>query len=241
MYIYMCKYVYVCVHWESRITCMMPDLCTKKTRITGLICEKDMSTPPSKSSGEVGGWGRVPFSRIQWALRPVVNGTQRRGVGLIKWYSTPSPNLSPYIFLCLDPNPPRLVVICQRIHICGVITCGSWLGCNVWSLTLHAIHTWIFESMHDIRVMIHQIYTYMVTIDLIREQVNSYIYVNSYTVSWSIKKKFMYTCKFTYIYMTSFIWKINSCICLNSRKYINSCIYMNSCIHIILIYIPLHI
>ena len=27
------------------------------------------------SHGEVGGWGRVPFSRIQWALRPVVNGT----------------------------------------------------------------------------------------------------------------------------------------------------------------------
>ena len=28
--------------------------------------------------------------------------------GLIKWYSTPSPNLSPYIFLGLDPSPSPL-------------------------------------------------------------------------------------------------------------------------------------
>ena len=34
---------------------------------------------------------------------------KRRGVGLIKWYSTPSPNLSPYIFLGLDPSPPPLI------------------------------------------------------------------------------------------------------------------------------------
>ena len=68
---------------------------------------------------EVGGWGRVPFSRIEWALRPVINGTSRRGVGLIKWYSTPSPNLSPYIFLGLDPSPPPLYPTeskdCQQI------------------------------------------------------------------------------------------------------------------------------
>jgi len=32
-----------------------------------------------------------------------------RGVGFIEWYSTPSPNLSPYIFLGLDPSPPPLV------------------------------------------------------------------------------------------------------------------------------------
>ena len=28
----------------------------------------------ARIKGEVGGWGRVPFSRIYWALRPVVNG-----------------------------------------------------------------------------------------------------------------------------------------------------------------------
>jgi len=49
--------------------------------------------------GEIGGWG----------LRPVVKYHLRRGVGLIKWYSTPSPNLSPYNFLGLDPSPPPLV------------------------------------------------------------------------------------------------------------------------------------
>ena len=32
----------------------------------------------------------------------------RRGVGFIEWYSTPSPNLSPYIFLGLEPSPPPL-------------------------------------------------------------------------------------------------------------------------------------
>jgi len=30
------------------------------------------------------------------------------GVGFIKWYSAPSPNLSPYIFLGFDPSPPPL-------------------------------------------------------------------------------------------------------------------------------------
>ena len=55
-------------------------------------------------------WGvEYHFQEISWALRPVVNGTQRRGVGLIKWYSTPSPNLSPYIFLGLNPSPPPLI------------------------------------------------------------------------------------------------------------------------------------
>ena len=38
-------------------------------------------------------------------------------VGLIKWYSTPSPNLSPYIFLGLDPSPPPLA---SRVsQVCG--------------------------------------------------------------------------------------------------------------------------
>jgi len=32
----------------------------------------------------------------------------------MKWYSTPSPNLSPYIFLGLDPSPPPLLAG----HIC---------------------------------------------------------------------------------------------------------------------------
>jgi len=54
---------------------------------------------PSPPSREVGGWGRVPFSRN--FMKP----TPRR-----KWYSTPSPNLSPYIFLGLDPSPPPLAI-----------------------------------------------------------------------------------------------------------------------------------
>ena len=56
-------------------------------------------------------WGagvETHFQEISWNLRPVVNGTKRRGVGFIKWYSTPSPNLSPYIFLGLDPSPTPL-------------------------------------------------------------------------------------------------------------------------------------
>ena len=35
-------------------------------------------------------------------------GNRSSLVGLIKWYSTPSPNLSPNIFLGLDPSPPPL-------------------------------------------------------------------------------------------------------------------------------------
>ena len=61
-------------------------------------------------------WGagvETHFQEISWDLRPVVNGTQRRGVGFIKWYSTPSPNLSLYIFLGFDPSPPPLIVPLQ--------------------------------------------------------------------------------------------------------------------------------
>jgi len=32
----------------------------------------------------------------------------------MKWYSTPSPNLSPYIFLGLDPSPPPLEI--RHLH-----------------------------------------------------------------------------------------------------------------------------
>jgi len=42
-----------------------------------------------------------PTPRRKWYLT-----TRRR---LIKWYSTPSPNLSPYIFLGLNPSPPPLL------------------------------------------------------------------------------------------------------------------------------------
>ena len=52
---------------------------------------------------EVGGWGRDPFSR-----------------NFIEWYSTPSPNLSPYIFLGLDPSPPPL----QRTTPCAAVCCN---------------------------------------------------------------------------------------------------------------------
>ena len=39
-------------------------------------------------------------------------------LGLIKWYSTPSPNLSPYIFLGLDPSPVTraLQTCCNPLH-----------------------------------------------------------------------------------------------------------------------------
>jgi len=59
---------------------------------------------------EVGGGAGVEyhFQEISWNLRPVVNGTYQRVVGFIEWYSTPSPNLSPYIFLGLDPSSPPL-------------------------------------------------------------------------------------------------------------------------------------
>ena len=47
----------------------------------------------------------------------------RRGVGLIKWYSTPSPNLSPYIFLGLDPSPPPLALD-------AFLECFCYAGCE---------------------------------------------------------------------------------------------------------------
>jgi len=62
-------------------------------------------------------WGagvEYHIQEISWALRPVVNGTWRRGVGLIKWYSTPSPKLSPNIFWGLDPSPPPLWICVKR-------------------------------------------------------------------------------------------------------------------------------
>jgi len=59
-----------------------------------------------------------PTPRRKWYLTT--------GVGLIKWYSTPSPNLFPYIFLGLDPSPPPLLVvfICFSWFMC--VSCATW-------------------------------------------------------------------------------------------------------------------
>ena len=39
----------------------------------------------------------------------------------VKWYSTPSPNLSPYIFLGLDPSPPPLPMTVSSLIFRGGI------------------------------------------------------------------------------------------------------------------------
>ena len=61
---------------------------------------------------EVGGWGRVPFSRNLMSPTPRRKWYLTTGRRAHKWYSTPSPNLSPYIFLGLDPSPPPLRHTC---------------------------------------------------------------------------------------------------------------------------------
>jgi len=53
----------------------------------------------------------------------------------MKWYSTPSPNLSPYIFLGLDPSPPPLP---STRRVIRVITNGSVL---ILASSLHIILT----------------------------------------------------------------------------------------------------
>ena len=47
-----------------------------------------------------------PF--FTWVIAVCVTQKIYQDVGFIEWYSTPSPNLSPYIFLGLDPSPPPL-------------------------------------------------------------------------------------------------------------------------------------
>ena len=59
--------------------------------------------------GEVGGWGRDPFSRNLMSPTPRRKWYLTTG-RLIKWSSTPSPKYSQYIFLGLDPSPPPLVM-----------------------------------------------------------------------------------------------------------------------------------
>ena len=94
---------------------------------------------------------------------------QRRGVGLIKWYSTPSPNLSPYIFLGLDPSPPPLHDMLCAISIikrqvqrtsCHKSPTAHHLTptCHLTSpicLQMSPIHhqlfcgTWLLQKQHD--------------------------------------------------------------------------------------------
>jgi len=62
----------------------------------------------------VGGWGRDPFSRNLMSPTPRRKWYLTTGVGFIEWYSTPSPNISPYIFLGLDPSPPPLESSCEH-------------------------------------------------------------------------------------------------------------------------------
>ena len=73
-------------------------------------------SPMYKYRGEVGGWGRVPFSRNLMSPTPRRKWYLTTGRRFHKWYSTPSPNLSPYIFLGLDPSPPPLVQI-QSVYV----------------------------------------------------------------------------------------------------------------------------
>jgi len=62
---------------------------------------------------EVGGWGRDPFSRNFMKPTPRRKWYLTTGRRFHKWYSTPSPNVSPYIFLGLDPSPPPLTTRSQ--------------------------------------------------------------------------------------------------------------------------------
>ena len=48
----------------------------------------------------------------------------------MKWYSTPSPNVSPYIFLGLDPSPPPLVSVSVETF---AMTCETDLVYTVYT------------------------------------------------------------------------------------------------------------
>ena len=87
---------------------------------------------------EVGGWGRVPFSK------KLMSPTPRR-----KWYFTtgrrahymvldPIPNLSPYIFLGLDPSPPPLLCTGHCVSDNGHCTsyASQWLCLYVIRITV---------------------------------------------------------------------------------------------------------
>ena len=53
--------------------------------------------------------GGLHMAPIQMCVYVLEESTSIWQSQLIKWYSTPSPNFSPYIFLGLDPSPPPLV------------------------------------------------------------------------------------------------------------------------------------
>jgi len=63
----------------------------------------------------------------------------------MKWYSTPSPNLSPYIFLGLDPSPPPLSLSfrqlrCMRRHRRQLV----FKCCNLCVYTYVYVHICIY-------------------------------------------------------------------------------------------------
>ena len=84
-----------------------------------------------------GGLGSSTISKNLMSPTPRRKWYLTTGVGLIKWYSTPSPNLSPYIFLGLDPSPPPLVVraifLCrfEQLHESHVMTCRNGECCMI--------------------------------------------------------------------------------------------------------------
>ena len=62
----------------------------------------------------------------------------------MKWYSTPSPNLSPYIFLGLDPSPPPLLIgTCGTSHVCV----WAWLTLMCVNRHIH-VHTSDMTHLH---------------------------------------------------------------------------------------------
>jgi len=92
----------------------------------------------------------------------------------MKWYSTPSPNLSPYIFLGLDPSPPPLVTFVSshltkakcKMHILTSCIRLLWLhlfvlnkrprcilGKKVWQICVHLSHVFVYKG-EEVRLVV---------------------------------------------------------------------------------------
>ena len=124
IFIYVCIYTHICPSIQHHM----------------LYHHNRSYSPPPVRGGGLGSrpkkmYGEIFGDGVEYHLmnpRPVVKYHLRRGVGLIKWYSTPSPNISQYIFLGLDPSPPPL---------------HTWCLCVCVSVTYMYIFTYIYMCM----------------------------------------------------------------------------------------------
>ena len=84
---------------------------------------------------------------IKWYSTP-----SPKGVGLMKWYSTPSPKYSPYIFLGLDPSPPPLkagLFATSLFHMCRTLLTYCRYMCIFICMYIYMYsHIYIYISVY---------------------------------------------------------------------------------------------